>query len=325
MERTGKAWPIVFFSGFFGCLRGSGEAASPDRTCRARAANMHESTQLTIRPANRHDQDLVSKLLAAAPWKHLHLDWLCSHDLLETQPFLIAIQDALPVGCLGLPPDVPRIAWLRVFAVASGFQPAHIWKQLWNGAVAAAHSCGITLLAALPIERWFPPLLKDEGFESINSVVFLEWDGPLPHVPRSGNWVLRAMQPADLPGVIAVDQRAFEPLWQLSRASLEEALSQATVASVASMDDHLVGFHISTASSLGAHLARLAVDPDYQGIGLGLALTVDALRLLTLRGYERVSVNTQSDNRPSLRMYRRLGFRTTGHEYPVYSLSLTRQ
>ena len=56
-------------------------------------------------------------------------------------------------------------------------------------------------------------------------------------------------------------------------------------------------------------MQRLAVDPAYQGAGLGAALVVDALRWLRRHGGERAIVNTQPDNEAALALYQRLGFR----------------
>jgi len=48
----------------------------------------------------------------------------------------------------------------------------------------------------------------------------------------------------------------------------------------------------------------------------------DALGQLHRRGFDRATVNTQRSNLPSLALYDRLGFRRSGLDYPVYTLSL---
>jgi ribosomal-protein-alanine N-acetyltransferase len=111
-------------------------------------------------------------------------------------------------------------------------------------------------------------------------------------------------------------------LWQNGRESLAAALRQSIVATGADVDGVLVGYQLTTASALGAHLARLAVDPVFQGRGLGAALVIDLLERLQRRGYDSVTLNTQSDNLRSQELYRRLGFRETGQRYAVFETLL---
>jgi RimJ/RimL family protein N-acetyltransferase len=40
------------------------------------------------------------------------------------------------------------------------------------------------------------------------------------------------------------------------------------------------------------------------------------------RGLWRVTVNTQSDNKPSLKLYKKFGFKKTKEEIPAYELNL---
>jgi ribosomal protein S18 acetylase RimI-like enzyme len=69
---------------------------------------------------------------------------------------------------------------------------------------------------------------------------------------------------------------------------------------------------------MGGHVARLAVDPPYQGHGVGHNLLQDALTHFVRRGAYGVTVNTQDDNQASINLYQRMGFTRSGEEYPVY-------
>jgi ribosomal protein S18 acetylase RimI-like enzyme len=68
----------------------------------------------------------------------------------------------------------------------------------------------------------------------------------------------------------------------------------------------------------GAHLARLAVDPRAQGMGVGAALLNGALRHFARRGLNVMTVNTQHSNDRSQRLYLRAGFRHNGYNMPVW-------
>lgn len=273
----------------------------------------------TIRQATPDDRAALAALLESAPWRHEHIDWCEAQDLLGQQPFLLVQEGTRLVGCLACTPENGEVGWVRLFAAARGEHVSRIWDLLWQPVEVALRTSGPSTMAALATTSWLPSLVERSGFEHLHDVIFLEWPGrALPPVPSPVIGRLRPMERSDLASVAEADARAFAPIWQLSARSLSAAFAQAAVASVIEIDGQTVGYQISTASALGAHLARLAVDPAHQGQGLGTILASDALRSLVRLGYNRVTVNTQSDNRPSLRLYARLGFRRTGMAFPVY-------
>jgi len=276
----------------------------------------------TIRPASPADRSIVSSLLAASSWKHQHLDWFSALELIGMPPYYLALEGTRAIGCLACPPDVPEVDWLRLFVVQTGHSVESVWDPLWEVVREAARLSGATVAAALPTVEWMPALLERAGFERVNEVVFLEWDASPPPVLRPAPARVRPFRPREIAAVAEIDHRAFHPLWQLSDRALGAALAQAAVATVAEVDGAIVGYQITTATGIGAHLARLAVDPPLQRSGIGTLLVADALRDLARRGLHRVSVNTQSDNRPSLRLYSRLAFAPSGQSFPVYTFPL---
>jgi len=126
----------------------------------------------------------------------------------------------------------------------------------------------------------------------------------------------------DLPRIEQIDHLAFVPIWLNSKESLRVAYQQAAVASVAEENGHIVGYQISTATAGGGHLARLAVTPSDQGLGVGSALLQDALSTFQRRGAHTVTVNTQKENFASLALYQKWGFTLTGEEFPIYQYSV---
>ena len=91
---------------------------------------------LNIRPALRTDRGALATLLAVSTQLHQHLDWVAPLELLGQQPFLMAEVDDLPVACLACPVDPDVVAWIRLFALRTGFDPMQIWSPLWNQAEA---------------------------------------------------------------------------------------------------------------------------------------------------------------------------------------------
>ena len=70
-------------------------------------------------------------------------------------------------------------------------------------------------------------------------------------------------------------------------------------------------------SSEELQLARLAVRPDLQRYGIGRQLLHDVVTYAAAEKYERVILNTQTDNERSQALYRSYGFRPVGRPVPV--------
>ncbi len=279
---------------------------------------MQRSDSWVIRATDLNDRDLVRGLIEGARWRHQHLDWSNALSLLDHQPFLIAEEHGLPVGCLACPPDPPAVSWVRVFAAASGYRVEDVWSTLWEAVAQEAGDIGIERAAALSLHPWMEPLLTDSGFTQNNAVLFMAWETDLPEAAPAGPAKLRELTPSDVEAVALVDHRAFQPIWRHSIEALHLALDQSSYSKVAEIDDQIVAYQICTATAFGAHLARLAVDPGAQHQGLGRVLVTDVLRTFSERGYGRVTVNTQADNLTSQALYKHLGFHETGQVFPVF-------
>jgi ribosomal protein S18 acetylase RimI-like enzyme len=284
---------------------------------------MNKPAHWIIRNADSQDRPLITALLLAAHWKHQHLDWFNSLQLLEQRPYLLALEHGTPIACLASPPDPPQVAWLRLFAVSEPHQPAQLWGPMWPEAAAQAASEGAKVAAALLQGEWLAPSLEESGFTHVNTVVVLRWKktARASAKPRGGR--IRPMLRQDLPKVADVDDRAFDGIWKNSCSALQEAHAQSVLASVAIEDEQPVGYLIATASPYGIHLARLAVDPDHQGKRVGKDLLDDLLRQVAQQGHRQVTVNTQVDNQRALDLYQQTGFRETGERYPIYQKRLS--
>jgi ribosomal protein S18 acetylase RimI-like enzyme len=275
----------------------------------------------SVQLAGHEDQDLVEGLLESASWQHRHLDWAHPGDLLGQAPYLLALDEGLPAACLAAPPDPEGVSWLRLFAVASGYELEAVWQDMWTRAAPAAAEAGAKLAAVLCLARWLPGLLAGSGFEQTDSVVFLEWAGQAP-AERAGLEGLRPMVQADLEAVAELDHQAFDPIWRHSHTALELALRQASYATCLVRQGRMVAYQISTGSAFGGHLARLAVDPAWQGQGVAQDVVSDVLRHFATNRSPRVTVNTQASNQRSLRLYERLGFGRTEQVFPVFEKAL---
>ena len=150
-------------------------------------------------------------------------------------------------------------------------------------------------------------------------MVVLTWKGgALPEVAKPATAMIRLMNYDDLTQVEMVDTVAFGNVWQNSQSCLEVAFRQASIATVAEISREVAGYQISTITAMGGHLARLAVKPKFQGLGVGYALVCDMLSQFERRNVGNVTVNTQDDNMISLSLYQKAGFSRSGEKFPVF-------
>lgn len=276
----------------------------------------------SIRAAELPDRPAINALLARAAFRHQHLDWLTPPELLGSSPYLLALQGQRPHALLACPPDPATIAWLRLFSVAAQFPLERTWKSLWQAAHHELHQSGVQTVLALLQERWLAPLLVASGFRPSIEVVVLDTRlrGNVGQDP--GNWKIREMEEADLSQVCALDHAAFSPIWQNSPRVLEKAFSMASSATICVHQGLLVGYQISTSTTLAAHLARLGVHPEFQKLGIGRSLVQNLMQQAFSQGSRILTVNTQADNLGAINLYHSLGFRPSGGSHSVYQLQL---
>ncbi len=83
--------------------------------------------------------------------------------------------------------------------------------------------------------------------------------------------------------------------------------------------DRAVAFAVVTETSVRkAHLAQLAVAPDYQGRGLGRRILSRVIGRLSDMGYDGISLMVSRDNHRALDLYRSMGFERV-IAFPVFS------
>jgi len=279
--------------------------------------------QAIIRSATTNDKQRLANLIHFEPHVHRHLDWRPPLDWISYPPYLVAENNGEIVAALACPPDPPNVAWIRLFAITSNFSLQTAWDELWPAALDILQTYpNLVTAAAIPLQNWMRQLLEGSKFSLSHKVVILEWRIGTPQrrrnvIPAS----IRPMSLDDLSEVEKIDTESFGLVWQNSRSGLELAYRQSAIATVAEEDGNLIGYQISTATTMGGHLARLAVKPEHQGKGIGQALLEDMLSQFERRGAHNVTVNTQHDNLISLSLYQKAGFKRTGEEYPVFQFS----
>jgi len=191
--------------------------------------------------------------------------------------------------------------------VAEGTPPSSEFVHCCLDRLAAHGYTSVVTPALAPSEQ--RPFLR-VGFEVYERLHLLAHD--LLDLPSYQRRSTRRAHRGDRRAVLAVDEAAFEPFWQLDAAGLREALEAVPLTRFrvsTNARGTVVGYAIAGTAARQGYLQRLAVHPEQQHSGRGQVLIADALRWMRRRGAARAVVNTQLGNEPALSLYTRAGFR----------------
>ncbi len=273
-----------------------------------------------VRPARTQDHQEIANLLFFERKVHRHLDWRHPTDWLGSPFYWVLEKNGRIIAVLACPMDQKEITWIRLFAHGGQISSEEAWTILWATAKKELEKFSNIKVAAISLKTWVKELLETHNFQNDEQIIMMIWKDT-----KANEWQLpegvniREMTEDDLPAVALVDEAAFEPIWQNSLSMLKQAYPQAVVATVAESADGVIGYQFSTASPFGAHLARLAVHPQAQRLGVASALIGNLTSQLLSKKIEQLSVHTQSNNLRSLALYEKCGFSQTGEEYPLYT------
>lgn len=276
-----------------------------------------------IRTATKSDISIINFFLKQQIVIHRHLDWRQPTEWLGKQPFLLYLSpDNSIEAILNCAPEPQDIFWIRLFAYKNPLHKVKYWEALFNaGLKMITNQSGNPTIASLAYQKWMKDLLETEGWTEKHRVIQFKWERRRKSkilLTNINSSPIRQMSRIDISEVALIDQACFNPLWQHSQEALENAHAQSGYSTVFELDYSIRGFQISTYDKGKAHLARLAVLPDYQKQHIGEKLVLDTLRYITNRGIKDISVNTQQDNYSSIGLYKKLHFKKTGDSFPIY-------
>lgn len=283
------------------------------------------AAMISIHQAQPSDRPLLNQLLNASNKTHTHLDWHSPHSWLGKPPFFIATLNSKAIAAMAAPPDPEDTAWIRLATLSPEISLPEAFDPMWQPTLSALHDLKVKQITAMLLDDWFLPQLKRWNFKQINDVVVLSRLTPSSTrntvQPALKGLRIRTARASDIEAINKVDA-AFAAPWRYSKDTLLKAMGHVDFSSVAELDGEIVGYQISSGGHTGGHLARLAVNPECQGRGIGHALLMEITHHFERLGAPQITVNTQHDNNSSLALYRAFGFELTGEHYPVWQLEI---
>lgn len=209
--------------------------------------------------------------------------------------------------------DAISDATLRLMRGGSGFIEA-CTSQLYEIGAPAVLSSPLAPSARRPWEQ--------AGFSDHLDLALmrLSLDGTL---PGPQHLVVR-WDDYDLTEMLRIDRSAFPEFWRFDRAGLAEstqATSSASVYVIRDGESGITGYAVVGYGKAISYLQRVAVDPRWQGSGMGRSLVRATARSAKRHGSRALLLNTQFDNRPALNLYESEGFVTLPETLAVLKAS----
>lgn len=294
----------------------------------------HSTRTFQTRLASPNDVGAMTSLLQQAKFLHFHADWQLPIDWIGQPVFLVAEPQTPPKtnpftghktrleGCLAIVGSPPPVAWVRVVGIR---QTLTTLELLMAKIEPQLQQAGISTIGWLPSDEWVSQWVTNIGFhQSTELETYVKMDLHHSIEQRQSPLHIRSATPQDIPALEQLEIASFDPLWRYDTQSLHYALDEAYRFEVAMLEDSIIGYMIVTELPRKVvHLARLAIAPQYQGKGFASALLSYTLRQCQKEGVQNVSLNTQTNNQASQRLYKRFGFQPTGHRVPVWVKELS--
>ena len=134
---------------------------------------------------------------------------------------------------------------------------------------------------------------------------------------------IRPMTVEDLEQVAAIDQVSFSLPWpahSFRYELLENDVSRQWVVEVQDAGEapNVIGMIVVWLILDEAHIATIAIHPDYRGRGLGRQILITALRECAAQGARSATLEVREHNQIAIDMYRKLGFMVAGRRKRYY-------
>ncbi|MBN1316362.1 MAG: GNAT family N-acetyltransferase [Anaerolineales bacterium] len=283
--------------------------------------NFQANNEIT-RPAKPFDRTSINRLFRNSLHTHLHHSWRPAIDWIGQSPSFVAEDQYGLVGCLISSTENTFVSWLRAASVSEGRPAGRIMRQLFIACFQDLAKLSIASFCAMPVEPWFFPILQDTGFSIVEKVE--TWGKSGMAINKQGNQSIqiRPVRQQDIQILEAIEKSAHHPRWQYNDSSLILAMENSDSFTVALWEKKIVGFQISIIMGNRVHLARLTVLPDTQGQGIGTRLLADLINHYAGLGFSEISLNTQTDNIVSHRLYTSFGFQRISHPLSVWEYQI---
>ncbi|MEM8534899.1 MAG: GNAT family N-acetyltransferase [Chloroflexota bacterium] len=283
---------------------------------------------LTVpREGKLDDLMAISRLLRTEKHRFLGVPGSELPALVTGSPTMLLVsgQAIWGVAVAGWP--IHDVCWLRVIGFVNGLSPKDGIPALLGPFHALLRSKDVHHVfyaGDISADLWIQPQLQAYGYVYDTHVVVYEKHTM--DVPSLGNTQvrIRPVEPVDLATILEVDRTCFTSQWMKDEGVIGSSISVSPFFIAAEFDDEIVGYAFVSSHFDGhlIHLVRIAVDPAYQGLSIGVRLLAEVTLYARSVGAYTLALNTQADNRNAQRLYEWFGFQRTNEQQVVMRYDL---
>ena len=278
---------------------------------------------IALRDLRPSDEDSIRRILDTSEYVHYHFELERLGRLLERYPAVGVF--SVPAGPLGRVSGgtlqafllinwlAPPSAWLGGFGVtwSQGERFEEYLDPLLTTLmrrVAEDGALGLYYSGGDIDNDWLGDSLARRGF-TLTSLL-RSYDKTDFAIPTEGNTRIRVrpFTPADLPGVLTVEQACFELLWQRDAADLLDVAETYPYFVVAEDERGILGYQFNAVDAVTGYLVRIAVHPRAWGTGVGTRLMAEAVRYFEQCRVWKIVLNTEEENYRAHALYEWFGF-----------------
>jgi ribosomal-protein-alanine N-acetyltransferase len=279
------------------------------------------SAQPKLRPVVADDLPQVRQQLADSRYVHTQLEWWPLEESIGSPVFLAASTqghiDGLSLAICDPPfpngtPPGNAVAWWRALAIGGNWDVLEFLQAALGPTLVGLRQMGATALTCMAFYTWLERALPRLEFELLAQVITLRKDDRHRPAIKQRDVIIRQAHPSDIDSVSEVDRAAFNPTWQYGQRTLSRIQRKMKRMVVAERGGAVIGYGCGEMGRFSAHIVRLAVHPAHHGRQVGALLLDDLIRSFFAAGAQAITLNTQLDNAPSQKLYRRFNFRPTG-------------
>lgn len=281
------------------------------------------ANSLTLHQATKADLSTIERLLEQNWAVHTRLLSADIGPKLETC-IAFVVRDVIALrGFLMVEPQPPDSGLIIVAALHDNIHVTNFLDLVLPAAAEALLAQNLRFLLQIGNASWLTRKLFQYGFEVTEQIVTYEWENqPLPQLSPHPLLTIRSAHLDDLNTLLELDQMVFGPTWRKPRGTFREALGRAVSFSVGLVENKIVAYEWCDRFNTHAHLTRLATHPDFRRQGIAGQLLAHTIQFLLDRQIKTISLNTQTNNLTSQRLYRRFGFKSTHQIIDVYQKDL---
>ena len=163
-------------------------------------------------------------------------------------------------------------------------------------------------------------ILLRSGFKLFSSVSMLQCQGI--SVSDFNNVAqLKEIRKEDLPTILKIDEKCFLRFWKLSVSDINRIFDDPKIkvyAYLAIYEGRYVGYIMGGGNTEEGNIGRLAVLPDFQGLGIGRQMLATVLHEMRADGIQSINIHTQFDNDKAKALYKDFGFYETRPGLDIY-------